>query len=83
MQVCVWPVIDAPAGTEIEISIGASMNPAQAPTMRDPVTFTVGTTNKINTRISGRYAAIRFAHSGPAQWKIRSFSIGVQPQGKR
>ena len=58
------------------------MYPHQAPIMRDPVTFTVGSTHKANVMVKGRYAAIRLAHAGPAQWKIRSFSIGVKPAGK-
>ena len=78
----VWLNVDAPAGTEIDVSLGASMYPHQAPIMRDPVTFTVGSTHKANVMVKGRYAAIRLAHAGPAQWKIRSFSIGVKPAGK-
>jgi len=78
----VWLNVDAPAGTEIEVSLGASMYPNQAPIMRDPVTFTVGSTHKANVMVKGRYCALRLSHSGPQKWKIRSYGIGVQPAGK-
>lgn len=78
----VWLNVDAPAGTEIEVSLGASMYPNQAPIMRDPVTFTVGSTHKANVMVKGRYCALRLSHSGPEKWKIRSYGIGVQPAGK-
>ena len=78
----VWLNVDAPAGTEIGVSLGASMYPNQAPVMRDPVTFTVGSTHKVNVMVKGRYAALELSHSGPQKWKIRSYGIGVQPAGK-
>jgi len=78
----VWLNVDAPAGTEIDVSLGASMYPHQAPIMRDPVTFTVGSTHKANVMVKGRYLALRLSHAGPAKWRIRSYSVGVQPAGR-
>lgn len=78
----VWLNVDAPAGTEIGVSLGASMYPNQAPVMRDPVTFTVGSTHRVPVMVKGRYAALELSHTGPQKWKIRSYGIGVQPAGK-
>lgn len=76
----VWPKIDASAGTQITVQIGASMDAMTAPTYATPVTFTVGTDQHVDTFVSGRYLAIKM--SATSRWRTRSLDLDVVPQGK-
>lgn len=74
--------VDAPVGTLLTVYLGAAMVQGKAPTYQAGQTFTVGTSYKINAIAKGRSAAIKITHTGEAQWRIRSYSIGVQPAGR-
>lgn len=75
------PRIDAPMGTQIQISFGASMTAEQSPTWSAPVTYTVGSSFKADSFAAGRFLAVRFSDSGGARWRIKSFTVDVVPMG--
>ena len=75
------PRIDAPMGTQIQITFGASMTAEQSPTWGDPVTYTVGTSFKADSFAAGRFLAVRFSDSGGQRWRIKSFTVDVVPMG--
>lgn len=84
VKVCkaVYPRIDGTTGQTVQIEIGGSMTANVAPTWSAPVTFTIGTDQKIDAFAAGRYLSVRFTHTGYSPWRIRSFDMDVQEQGK-
>lgn len=77
----VWPRIDADAGAEILVTMGASMAPDVAPTWGTERTFTAGTDFKVDDLVSGRFLALRVRTTDDVAWRTRSMDIDVQPQG--
>ena len=78
----VYPRIDAAAGTEIQVYVGASQLADQAPTYASPVTYTVGSSLKVDAFSPvGRYMAIKFECSDDAVWRIRSYDIDMVQTG--
>ncbi len=78
----VWPRVQATAGTEIEVCVGASQAPDVDPTWQDPVTFTVGTDSKVDTFASGRYLALKVRTTADAAWRIRGIDMDIVPLGE-
>ena len=75
----VWPRIDAPSGTVVRISIGASMTPNGAPNWGAPVPFTVGEDVKTDAFAQGRYLALRIESEG--FYRVRSVNLDIVPTG--
>jgi hypothetical protein len=75
----VWPRIDAPSGTVVNISIGASMTPNGAPAWGAPVPFTVGEDVKTDAFAQGRYLALRIESEG--FYRVRSVNLDIVPTG--
>lgn len=75
----VWPRIDAPSGTVVNISIGASMNPDSLPIFTNPVPFTVGQDVKVDAFAQGRYLAMRIESDGV--YRVRSVNLDIVPTG--
>lgn len=78
----ILPRIDGTRGAEISIQVGASMYPDTEPTWSTAQTFTVGTSNKIDTFATGRFIAVRFANVGYSEWRMRSFDIDYVNAGR-
>lgn len=77
----VIPRIDAPAGTQVSITVGGAMTADAAPSWGSPVTYTVGTSYKADCFAQGRFLSVRFSDSGGQRWRIKSYSVDVQPTG--
>lgn len=77
-----WPRIDADAGTQILITLGASMTPDVAPTWGTERTFTVGTDRKIDDLVSGVFGAHRIRSTADALWRTRSADLDVAAMGR-
>lgn len=76
-----YPRIDAPDGTVVNVSIGGSMYPNVAPTYSAAVPFTVGSQHKVDAFANGRFLAVKFESSADAVWRLRSYDIDVVPMG--
>jgi hypothetical protein len=79
----VWPRIDADAGTVVLVEVGASMKPDVAPTWNAAVSFTVGTTTKVDSMASGRYLALRLSSAVNSDWRVRGVDLDIVPMGAR
>ena len=81
MKLCrgVWPRIDAPTGTVVNISIGAAMTPDSLPIWSTTVPFTVGDDAKADSFAQGRYLALRIESEG--FYRVRSVNLDVVPTG--
>ena len=66
----VWPYIDAPAGTFFNIFIGSQRFLSDPVTYSGPFLFTVGTDQKINCRVVGRYISYRITCDCAVNWKL-------------
>ena len=78
----VYPRIDAAAGTEIQVYVGASQVADQEPTYSNPVTYTVGTSLKIDSFSPvGRFLALKFECADDAVWRIRSYDLDLVTTG--
>lgn len=71
----VRPRIDGDTGATVSVYVGASMDVDAEPTWAGPYTFTIGSTLKVDTLVSGRWAAVRFESSAANKWSLRSFDI--------
>lgn len=76
-----WLDIDAVAGTQLQIYIGASRDPITAPTYEAAVTFTVGTDRWIDAFTCGIFLAYKISATGSAFWRVRSVAMEVQDAG--
>lgn len=77
----VYPRIDAPANTVVNVSVGGAMSPIESPTYSDPVAYTVGTSFKIDSFAIGRYLSIKLESTDYSPWLLRSIDIDVVPTG--
>jgi hypothetical protein len=69
----VFPRIEG-TGT-VDISIGAELAPNSGVVYNDPVSFTIGTDNKVDCRVRGRYAAIKIESDAASQFRLSGYSI--------
>lgn len=67
----------------VNISIGVSENPYDAPSWSNAVPFNIATDRKADFRVSGRYISIRFESFGQENWNMTSFAIDAVQRGTR
>ena len=75
------PRVDAPKGTQIQVTFGASMTSEEPPEWEDPVTYTVGSSYRADSFVSGRFLAVRFSAPAGVRWRIKSWTADVVPGG--
>jgi len=79
----VYPSIEAPAGTVVEVTFGYQMAIGEPITWDSGHTFTVGTDYKIDPNISGRLIAHKYRTIGDVEWKIHGMTFDVVLEGAR
>lgn len=77
----VYPRIEAPAGTVVNVLVGGAMYATETPTYSAPVSFTVGSDIKIDSFATGRFLAVKFESTADAVWRIRSYDVDVVKMG--
>jgi len=77
----IYPRVKADAGTRIMFQVGGAMDVEGAITWKDPVTYTVGTSYKVDSMASGRFLAMRVQSIDDAQYEIRSMDIEYEFMG--
>ena len=69
--------------TQVTLNLRDYSNNSQASSPLGPFTITSSTT-KIDTRARGRSVALKVANTGSSQdWKLGSFRLDIQPDGRR
>ena len=69
--------------TQVTLNLRDYSNSSQASSPLGPFTITSSTT-KIDTRARGRSVALKVANTGASQdWKLGSFRLDIQPDGRR
>ena len=69
--------------TQVTLNLRNYSNSSQASSPLGPFTITSSTT-KVDTRARGRSVALKVANTGSSQdWKLGSFRLDIQPDGRR
>ncbi len=69
--------------TQVTLNLRNYSNNSQASSPLGPFTITSSTT-KVDTRARGRSVALKVANTGSSQdWKLGSFRLDIQPDGRR
>jgi hypothetical protein len=76
------PRIIGSTGDTVMVSVGYANSPDADPTYNAAVPFTIGTTVSVDSFVSGRYIAVKFATGTAYQWRLDSFEFDVQPMGQ-
>lgn len=77
----VYPRVDAVAGTQLSIEVGASMDAEVAPIYQPPVIYTVGQSFKADCFATGRFLALRISSSGKQAWRLKSYGLDIVKGG--
>jgi hypothetical protein len=77
----VFPRIDAPTGTVVNIQLGGSMDVEGPVTWSNSVPYTVGSTQHADCFATGRFLAIRFTSVGGNPWRIGSYDLDIVGRG--
>lgn len=78
----VWPRVEAMPGTQIDVYVGKRDNLNEAIAYTGPFPFIVGTDQKVNPLVEGRYISFKFASSGNSSWKMTGYDFEVVGTGK-
>jgi hypothetical protein len=76
-----WPRIEGTGGGVVNIYVGAQEEVNSAITWAGPFPFTIGTSQKINPWISGRFIAVRFESNSDISWKLHGYELELEPLG--
>lgn len=77
----VWPYFRGNKGTKVLVSVGARMNPDDEIQWSAPQQFTIGSSRKINTLISGRILALRVRSLDASPWVLEGYELEVKQTG--
>jgi len=77
----VRPLFEAPAGTQINVYVGAQDDLDGAIEWSAPVPFIVGTDLKADCEVSGRYLAVRFESTTVVSWRLKQFFMELTVLG--
>ena len=59
----------------VDISVGAELSPFEGVSYADPVTYTIGTDNKVDCKVRGRYIAVRFESDSDTTFSVSGFTL--------
>jgi hypothetical protein len=77
-----WPRFEASPGTVVEIYVGSHEEVNQGVNWAGPFNFIVGTHQKINPMVQGRFLAVKFQSTANAQWKLHEYAMTVVETGR-
>jgi hypothetical protein len=67
----------------VNISIGTEIRPNEGVSYQDPVTFTIGTDEKIDCRVRGRFMAIKIEGLANTQFDLSGYTVISEVVGDR
>ena len=78
-----WPRVTAPAGTVLEVYVGArdSLDEGTPVAWEGPFNFQVGTDEFVNPLVQGRFISFRFTCTTAVAWKLTGYDFNVEPLG--
>lgn len=78
----IWPEIEAPPGTRIQIWIGSQPTATAPVTWTGPRDFVVGETIYLDFIVTGRYLSVRFESVGQPVWVLSSYDLDIEKSGE-
>jgi hypothetical protein len=78
----IWPEIRQEAGTTVDIYVGGQETLNEPVTWEGPLTFNVGTDDKVDCCTVGRYISFRFETNDQSAWKLDGYAVNVEPLGQ-
>ena len=66
-----------------QIQVGGALYPSSPVLWDQPVEFNPETSYKIDMRVGGRYLAVRFLETAPADFDLSGFDLDVISGGRR
>jgi len=75
------PRIDASAGTQLSIEVGAAMDAEGSYTYSPAFTYTVGTSRKADCFATGRFLALRITSTTAQPWRLKSYDLDIIEHG--
>ena len=78
----IWPRIEGTDGGQVMVSVGTQQQIDGAVTWEPPVQYTIGSTNKIDCRVSGRLLAVKFESTADIDWRLHGYELNVQAGGR-
>jgi hypothetical protein len=78
----VRPRIVGNLGGTVTVKVGSSQYPDQAPTWQATMTYTIGTSSKLDCFVSGRYLAIRFETGTAYSWRLDGWDMDISDAGE-
>ena len=78
----VYPRIDGNNGSTIYIQLGATMDVEAPYTWTDPISYTIGSTYKADSFISGRFIGYRVYSTDTFSWRAKSLDFDVVMRGR-
>ena len=77
------PVINGTVGGVVNIYLGVQDHIGDAVSWKGPYPYTIGTTRKINTRVTGRIISIKFESKTDLEWRMEQYSVEYELGGSR
>lgn len=77
----VRPLLSGPAGEVVQISMGVQQHTTDVPEWYGPYDFTIGSSEFVDVRGTGRLFAFRIESSG-ASWELHGYELDVERAGR-
>ncbi len=77
----VYPIIVADPGVEVYVRVGQQMTPEGSTTWNSEQTFTVGTTEKIDVDVQGKFISYQFRSDGLKSWQLVGWNADIELRG--
>jgi len=72
------PLIEAANGTVVNVYVGSAMDQIADTTWQGPFPFTVGSDQKIDCLVSGRFISVRFESTSTYAWRMKRYDMDVE-----
>lgn len=79
----IYPKFIGTAGDTVSVYVGTKSTPDGVTTFSGPFTFTLGTSYKIDCRVSGRWISLKFQYGGSNALKLAGFDVEFGSDGRR
>ena len=76
------PRFTAIVGTQVQITFGSSMDVEGAVTWGTPIVYTVGSSYRAYSFVTGRFLAVRFTSLDNNYWRLKSYDIHYTTGGR-
>lgn len=77
-----WPKIDGPVGSQINIQVGTQEGVNDSVDWGQVFPFTIGVTQKINPLVSGKLIGVRFEMTGNYSCRLHGYDLELEILGK-